>query len=128
MATPDDQVILYPAGGCFNRLRSEQTYLNALLRASFSGWERAENKKNFVITNILNKIPGGVWIYDRETGRPVRPDKKDAENRILQVCILGMNDKDHSSHLRLPLLDLIQSIRKCAISRKVYIELVTFLN
>lgn len=93
MATPYDQVILYPAGGCFNRLRAEQVFLNDLLRSCFVGWEKADNKKKFVISNILNKIPGGIWIYDRETGRAIRPEKKDAENRILQVrrSIAGKN-------------------------------------
>jgi hypothetical protein len=85
MTTPDEKVILYPAGGCFNRMRSEQTYLNDLLMSSFDGWEKAENKKSFVCEMILRKIPGGIWIYDRDTAQAVRPEKKDAENRILQV-------------------------------------------
>jgi hypothetical protein len=95
--TPNDKVILYPAGGCFNRMRSEQTYLNDLLLSSFDGWEKAENKKQFVCEMILGKIPGGIWIHDRESGKAIRPEKKDAENRILQVSIAG---SDHGGVLQ----------------------------
>jgi hypothetical protein len=93
MTTPNDKVILYPAGGCFNRMRSEQTYLNDLLQSSFDGWEKAENKKQFVCEMILGKIPGGIWIHDRESGQAIRPERKDAENRILQVSIAGIMEE-----------------------------------
>jgi hypothetical protein len=75
----DDRVILYPAGGRFNRLRREQHFLNELLTSSFEGWE--------LVQNILSKIPGGIWVFDRELEVPVRTNAKDVENRILQVCV-----------------------------------------
>lgn len=81
----DDRVILYPAGGRFNRLRRKQHFLNDLLQSSFEGWELAQNKKEFVCHHILSKIPGGIWVFDREREIPVRTDPKDVENRILQV-------------------------------------------
>lgn len=87
-ADNDDRVILYPAGGRFNRLRRKQHFLNELLQQSFEGWEQAQNKKDFVCRNILSKIPGGIWVFDREREVPVRTNAKDVENRILQVCVV----------------------------------------
>jgi hypothetical protein len=83
----DDRVILYPAGGRFNRLRRKQHFLNTLLTNSFEGWENAPNKKDYVVHNILSKIPGGIWVFDRVREVPVRTNAKDVENRILQVCV-----------------------------------------
>jgi hypothetical protein len=83
----DNRVILYPAGGRFNRLRREQHFLNELLTTCFEGWELAQNKKDYVVQNILSKIPGGIWVFDRELEVPVRTNAKDVENRILQVCV-----------------------------------------
>jgi hypothetical protein len=39
------------------------------------------------VQNILSKIPGGIWVFDRELEVPVRTNAKDVENRILQVCV-----------------------------------------
>ena len=50
-----DDVILYPAGGAFNKLRKKQQYLESLLKSHWYGYSQASTnlKKDYVVTNIL---------------------------------------------------------------------------
>jgi len=79
---------LYPAGGGFNELRSRKEYrfLEDLLNTSLLGYVRAVNKREFVVTNILDKIPGGLklWKGTPKDGYMVRLSEDDAYDKISQ--------------------------------------------
>jgi len=81
--------MLYPAGGAFNELRSRKEYrfLEDLLNQSLLGYIRAVNKREFVVTNILEKIPGGLKLWKGRTpkdGYMVRLSEDDAYDKISQ--------------------------------------------
>ena len=53
-----DDVILYPAGGAYNKLRKKQQYLESLLKSHWYEYSQTSTnlKKEFVITNLLAPI------------------------------------------------------------------------
>jgi hypothetical protein len=53
-----DDVILYPAGGAFNKLRKKQHYLESILKSHWYGYSQTSTnlKKEYVITNILTPM------------------------------------------------------------------------
>ena len=53
-----DDVILYPAGGAFNKLRKKQQFLESLLKSQWQRYSEASinTKKEFVMTNVLTPI------------------------------------------------------------------------
>ena len=78
--------VLYPSGGAFNKLRStaESRYLHKLLDDNIEGYYRAENRRLYIIDNILSEIPGGLRVWDKGLKRSVLLEKEDAYRRVAQ--------------------------------------------
>jgi hypothetical protein len=88
----DKQVILYPAGGAFNKLRSRQTYLECLIDANWLSYSMSspQEKRDYVRENILDRIEksGRVLKAFRgkhpENGTLISPSDDEAMERISQ--------------------------------------------
>lgn len=78
--------VLYPGGGNFNKLRKKQSYLQSLVENCVAGYltEGSGGKRKFVKEHILDKIPGGLHVYCKETGQIYKPDETDAFSRVSQ--------------------------------------------
>ena len=78
--------VLYPGGGNFNKLRKKQSFLQSLLENCVAGYltEGPRGKRKFVSEHILDKIPGGLHVYCKETGEIYKPDETDAFYRVSQ--------------------------------------------
>lgn len=78
--------VLYPCGGAFNKLRAtqESRYLHELLDNNIEGYYDAENRRLFIINNILSKIPGGLRAWDKTEKLSVQLDEEDAYRRVAQ--------------------------------------------
>ena len=78
--------VLYPGGGDFNKLRKKQSFLQSLLENCVAGYltEGPRGKRKFVKEHILDKIPGGLHVYCKETGQIYKPDETDAFYRVSQ--------------------------------------------
>jgi hypothetical protein len=88
----DGQVILYPAGGAFNKLRSKQTYLECLIDANWLRYSMSspQGKREYIRVNILDRIKesGRVLQVFRgkhpENGTLVSPSDDEAMERVSQ--------------------------------------------
>jgi hypothetical protein len=87
-------VVLYPRGGAFNKLRSEQTLLETLLKDCLYGYghlkSSATEKKNYVKKYILDHLDDrghAFMIFDGdhpERGKLVKPGESEAYKKIMQ--------------------------------------------
>jgi hypothetical protein len=88
----DGHVILYPAGGAFNKLRSRQTYLECLIDANWLSYAMSstQGKRDYIRVNILDRITesGRVLKVFRgkhpENGSLASPSDDEAMERISQ--------------------------------------------
>lgn len=87
-----EDVILYPAGGAFNKLRPKQTFLESLLQKNWAGYSTApaHEKKAFVLDNIFNPIRASGRVLKifkgkhPSRGRLVEPKEDEAYERLAQ--------------------------------------------
>lgn len=86
---PMERVTLYPAGGDFNKLRQKQSFLNDLLTRNVEGYVNAVEKKEYLKTEIIDQIPGGLWLWEgnnvQDDGSCRRLDDDEAFQR-LRLC------------------------------------------
>lgn len=84
--TSQGQYVLYPSGGAFNKLRrsKEQEYLNKLIDNSIDKYYNSSNRKKYIITNILTRIPGGLRAWDKTRDCSYLLDEDEAVRRVAQ--------------------------------------------
>jgi len=77
--------VLYPGGGDFNKLRKKQKFLNSLIESCVDGYLAAgSHKRHFVKENILDKIPGGLFVHHKEKEHIYQPEEQEAFERVAQ--------------------------------------------
>jgi hypothetical protein len=59
-------------------------FLNELLDSCVDKYIDARNKREFVKEEILVKLPGGLHVYDKDTGDLYLPDELEAFERVAQ--------------------------------------------
>lgn len=72
------------SGGHFNKLRKKQVFLNQLLDSCVDKYIDARNKREFVRDEVLIKIPGGLYVFDKDTGDLYTPNDLEAFERVAQ--------------------------------------------
>jgi hypothetical protein len=59
-------------------------FLNQLLESCVDKYIDARSKREFVKEEILSKIPGGLHIFDKQTGELYLADEMEAFDRVSQ--------------------------------------------
>jgi len=89
-ALDEDEVeghyVLYPSGGAFNKKRQskENEHLNCLLAKNITAYSKSKNRRDFIVSNILSQLPGGLYVWDKEKNHARLLDEEEAYNRLTQ--------------------------------------------
>ena len=59
-------------------------FLNELLESCVDKYIDARNKREFVRDEVLIKIPGGLYVFDKDTGDLYTPNDLEAFERVAQ--------------------------------------------
>ena len=86
--------VLYPRGGAFNKLRSEQSFLEDLLKECLGGYAQlqcgAAGKKRFVKEHIFDCLDSSGYLFmvyegdHPDRGRLIQPTESEAYKKIMQ--------------------------------------------